>query len=116
MNFILNKSVHHLGGLDYILPVPVSEDIKDIHVEEWERLLHQIINQSIYDTIIMDIDEGIRDVYDLLELCDEIHLMQDDTSYALAKMKQFERELTLLGHEDILSKTHYERVTMLGWN
>lgn len=116
LGFILNKSVRHQGALDYILPVPVSEDIKDIHIEEWNRLLHQIMNQSIYDTIIMDIDAGIRDVYDLLELCDEVHLMQDDTSYALAKIRQFERELTLLGHEDVLSKTHYERVTTFDWH
>ena len=110
LGFMLTKVVKRKGNLDYILPVPVSEDIKQIRAEEWIFLLKQIAEQSIYETVILDIDEGIRDVYELLNVCTEIHMMVDDNPYSKAKMEQFERELTLLGYEDMMAKImHKER-------
>lgn len=104
LGFMLTKVVKRRGNLDYILPAPVSEDIKEIRAEEWIQLLKQIIDQSIYETLILDIDEGIREVYELLNRCSEIHLMTDDTEYSQAKVAQFERELSLLGYEELLTK------------
>ena len=104
LGFMLAKVVKRKGNLDYILPVPVSEDIKEIRAEEWVFLLKQIIDQTIYETVILDIDEGIRDVYELLKICSEIHFLSDDTMYSQAKVEQFERELTLLGYEELLTK------------
>ena len=104
LGFMLTKAVRHRGNLDYVLPIPVSEDMKQIEAEEWIRLFQQILSQSIYETIILDIDEGIRDVYELLELCNEIHLLEDESEYSAAKIQQFERELHILGHESLLSK------------
>lgn len=104
IGFLLTKAVKHKGNLDYILPAPVSEDIKEIQPEEWMFLLQQIMEQSIYETIVLDIDEGIRGIYELLEICTEVHLLTDQTEYSQAKIEQFERELFMLGHEEILQK------------
>ena len=64
----------------------------------------QILNQSVYETVILDIDEGIRDVYELLKSCTQIYLLTDQTVYSSAKIEQFEKELSLLGYEEILEK------------
>lgn len=104
LGFILSKAVRHRGKLDYLLPVPVSEDIKSIRGEEWKELILQILSQSMYDTIILDIDEGIRDVYELLKICTKIYLLADESEYSKAKIEQFERELTLLGYQEVLEK------------
>lgn len=104
LGFMLTKVVKRKGNLDYILPVPVSEDIKEIRAKEWIFLLKKIMEQSIYETVIVDIDEGIRDIYELLDTCSEIHLMVDQSPYSQAKIEQFERELMLLGYEELLSK------------
>jgi len=104
LGFILTKAVRHRGKLDYLLPAPVSEDIKSIQGEEWEELISQIFSQSIYDTIILDIDEGIRGVYELLKICTKVYLLSDDSEYSMAKIEQFERELILLGYHDVLEK------------
>lgn len=104
LGFILSKAVRHRGKLDYLLPVPVSEDIKSIRGEEWVKLILQILSQSIYDTIILDIDEGIRDVYELLKICTKIYLLSEESEYSQAKIEQFERELTLLGYQEVLEK------------
>ena len=104
LGFILTKAVRQRGKLDYLLPLPVSEDIKSIRGEEWLNLLSQILSQSLYDTIILDIDEGIRDVYEVLKICTKVYLLADDSVYSQAKIEQFERELSLLGYHEVLEK------------
>lgn len=100
----LTTAVCHKGNLDYILPMPVSEDLKEVTGEEWVSVIKKILRQSIYEVIILDIDEGVRGVYQLLKICSEIHLISDSEEYSQAKIRQFEQEVTTLGYEDILSK------------
>ncbi|MGN1267341.1 MAG: hypothetical protein ACI4UH_05330, partial [Dorea sp.] len=104
LGLILTTMVCHREGLDYILPMPVSEDVKEVEAEEWISLVRKIMNESIYETIILDIDEGIRHPYQLLKMCTEVHLVTDESVYSRAKERQFEKELLLLGYEDILRK------------
>ena len=84
----------------------MSEDIKAVSLEEWCDLLRQITEQSIYDVIILDIDEGIREVYGLLRICTEIYVPVPNTEdvQAKAKLQQFEEELHLLGYDDVRRK------------
>ncbi len=104
LGLMITMLVHHKNGLDYLLPMPISEDMKEIESKEWMDVIHKILQESIYDTIILDIDEGIRRVYDLLEQCTEIHVLTNEEEYSKAKMEQFQRELAFLGYEDILRK------------
>ena len=53
---VLTTIVRHSENLDYIVPMPVSEDIKEIDSEEWIRLIQKIIEQSIYEIVILDMD------------------------------------------------------------
>lgn len=101
---ILATTVKHRRNLDYLLPMPVAEDMKNVQACEWTALVNLILEQSIYDTLILDIDEGIPEVYQLLKICTEIHLLSKADVYAEAKIRQFENELEILGHEDILKR------------
>ncbi len=100
----LTALVKHMGALDYLLPVRVSEDIKSVTLEEWTGLLHQIAEQSIYDVLILDIDEGLGDVYGILRMCTEIHVPAARDAAAKAKLSQMEEELHLLGYDDVKKK------------
>lgn len=104
LGLMITMLVRHRNGLDYILPMPVSEDMKEIEAKEWLNVVQKILQESIYDTIILDVDEGIRKVYDLLEHCTEIHVLTDEEEYSKAKMEQFQQELAFLGYEDILRR------------
>ena len=104
LGLILTTIVRHRDGLDYILPMPVSEDMKEVEAAEWIALVKKIMNESIYETIILDMDEGIRHIYQLLRICSEVHVLSCEDSYSQAKLGQFEKELTLLGHDEILRK------------
>ena len=64
----------------------------------------KIAEQSIYEMIVLDIDEGLPQVYQLWRVCTEGHVPEIRDCYAQAKIRQFEQELTLLGYEDVLQK------------
>ena len=54
----------------------------------------------MYETLILDLDEGIRGLYDLLRMCTEINMPVEGDALAAAKVLQFEEELHILGYED----------------
>ena len=48
---VLTTIVRHSENLDYIVPMPVSEDIKEIDSEEWIRLIQKIIEQRMKESL-----------------------------------------------------------------
>ena len=52
LGLMLTTLVCHRGNLDYVLPVPISEDLKEVHGSEWALLVNKILEQSIYETIV----------------------------------------------------------------
>lgn len=111
LGLLLTTMVCHRGNLDYLLPFPVSEDVKSVCGSEWINLIDRILDQSIYETVILDIDEGIRELYSLLMFCTEIHMPVRKDRYSEAKLRQFEKEVSVLGRDDLLQKVIRKEVT-----
>lgn len=93
-----------MDRLDYLLPARVSEDVKSVAPGDWLGFIRQILEQSIYDVLILDLDEGICGVYEILRLCTEVHVLTIKDTEAKAKVRQFEEELRLLGYDDVRRK------------
>lgn len=104
LGLMLTTLVCHRGNLDYIQPMPVSEDLKEVRGSEWAGLLSKVLEQSIYETLILDISDGIPELYRVLRCCTEIHMPVLEDEYSQAKVVQFEQEMSLLGQEDVLKK------------
>ena len=104
LGLLLSTMVFQKGNLDYIRPAAVSQDLKEVDVKELIELIQRILEQSIYETIILDIDEGLSKVYELLRFCTEIHFLTNKTKNSAAKIRQFEMEAGVLGYEDVLQK------------
>lgn len=104
LGWMLASMVSHMGPLDYLLPARVSEDLKAVPGKDFQRLISQIVTEGMYEVVILDLDEGIRDVYGLLRMCTEIHMPVPSDRIAEAKIFQFEEELHLLGYDDVKQK------------
>ncbi len=104
LGLILTTIVGHKGKLDYVAPASVSEDVKSVSGIQWRELIEKIAEQSIYEILILDMDEGIRDLYSVLEMCGEVHVLTAQDEVSRAKLRQFDYELVLLGHEDVRNK------------
>lgn len=66
--------IRQMGNLDYIPPMKVWTDLKEVSAREWEQLLERLSMQSIYDTVILDLGNVVENVFELLKLCDWILL------------------------------------------
>ena len=112
LGLFLTTVVGHKDRLDYVSPVRVSEDMKSVSGEEWSDLFEKIAKQSIYEILILDMDEGIRDIYSVFEILDELHMPVADGEAPQAKIKQFEEELMFLGRGDIQRKIIRKEMTL----
>ena len=93
-------------GLDYLLPVPISSDLKGITLGEWESLLGEIIKGSNYELLILDMSESVQGLFQILELCDRIYMPVIDDEVSGRKLEQYENNLAKLKLEKLESMTY----------
>ncbi len=66
-----------------------------------------MISQSVYSVIILDIGNGMEDVFQLLRLCDQILMPCAEDVYAMAKIAQYQHMLKVLRYQELESRTMY---------
>ena len=99
--------VKRMGDLDYIPPMKVWTDLRAVHTEEWKTLFERLISQSVYSVIILDIGNGMEDVFQLLRPCDQILMPCAEDVYAMAKIAQYQHMLKVLRYQELESRTMY---------
>lgn len=99
--------VRQMGNLDYIPPMKVWTDLKSVRTEEWEALFEKLTVQSVYQTIILDIGEGVDEVFSILKLCDQILMPCAGDVYSKAKMEQYQYMINVLKLQELDTRTIY---------
>lgn len=99
--------VKRMGNLDYIPPMKVWTDLRFVHVKEWEQFFEKLMKQSIYDVILLDMGNIVEDIFEILNMCDHILLLQTEDVYAKAKMEQYRYMIRLLGYQELEKRTLY---------
>jgi len=97
----LSTMVDQLEELDFVLPLPVSCDLKELTSEDWKSLFQQIEKKSVYEILILDLDETVNGLFDILEVCDVIYMPIRNDKISIAKVKQYERHVEILGYQKI---------------
>lgn len=107
LNVRLQSAVRKMEDLDYVWPIPVSTDLKDVSSKEWKSLLEQIVQNSVYELVILDVGESVQGLFEILEMCDRVYMpvLEDDIS--TRKLRQYERNLEQLKLEK-LSRITYQ--------
>lgn len=100
----INGIVQTMEHLDYIPPVPFPQDVSSVTAKEWAHLLEILRYESTYEIILLDIGEGIENLYDLLEQCDIILTPVKSDVISTAKLAQFEKMLKLWNGQNILER------------
>lgn len=106
----ISMMVGQLGQLDYVEPMHFLQDLKMVKPEEWMELLDQILQQCIYEKIILDLGDCVDGLYELLKYCDVIFTPYIEERIARAKLRQYTENLRKMGLEDVLEKTIQRRV------
>ena len=82
----MNGMAESMGNVDFIPPVQSPEDIRGTSWQDWEHLLQEIILHSSYETIVLDIGNGIEEVFQMLDMCTTVY-----TPIKTDKMSRFWR-------------------------
>lgn len=101
----LSMMVKRMDELEYIPPVPVCCDLKEVTFEEWELLIGQISENSIYEVIILDLGESVQGLFQILRLCDRIYMPVLEDEVSKEKLMQYEENMNELGMEEVIGKT-----------
>lgn len=99
-----------LEKLDYIKPMPYILDMQAIQKEEWLQLFHQILNQCIYEKIILDLGDCVNGLFDILEACHTVYTPYIEEKVAMAKLTEYTENLRKTGKEQVLEKTIQKRM------
>lgn len=97
----LQSAIKKKGDLDFLLPIPVARDLREVSLEEWQLLLEQIIENSSYERIVLDVGESIRDLFQVLELMDRVYMPVDKDEISQRKLQRYEQNVDCLGLEKL---------------
>lgn len=101
----LNSMVQTAGKLDFIPPVQSPEDIRGTEFRDWEYLLRELISRSSYEVVILDIGNGVDEVFQILDMCSRIYTPVRMDHMSRCKMEQYENILRIRDYGQILTKT-----------
>ena len=102
----LASAVRNMEQLHYVPPIPFSLDLKEISFKEWEIFLEQIMQQSAYERVILDIGEGVQGLFRLLEMCDRVYMPILEDEVSKQKLKRYERTRRELQLDNLARNTY----------
>ena len=103
----ISSIVRQMEKLDYIPPMKVWTDLQEIQIGEWKHVLQCLAEQSIYHEIILDIGNSVKDLFQVLKLCDRLLVPDEKDAYGRAKMKQYHEILQTAGYQELEMRSVY---------
>lgn len=100
----MNGMVQTMNNLDFLPPVVSPEDIRHTVLEEWIRLVQEIVDYSTYETVLLDLGDGISQIHQILGQCTRIYMPVRPDPMSQAKISQFENLLTVWGGTAVQEK------------
>lgn len=97
--------------LDYILPMPYVQDLQGVSGEEWLKLFEQILENCIYQKVILDLGDSVNGLFRILEACHTVYTPYIEDEAARAKLNQYAENLRKTGKESVLEKTIQKKLT-----
>lgn len=97
----LQAAVKEDEGLDVVPPIPVVLDLKEVTWEEWEALITQLLENSLYEMVVLDVGESVQGLFPLLELCDRVYMPVLEDENSRRKLKQYQDNVEQLKLEKL---------------
>ena len=101
----IDTIVETVNGLDFIPPAQIFQNVAGIKADQWEELFGEMAECTEYEYILLDLTDGMLDLWEVLRNCDLVYTITKGDTVAMAKMYQYEKLLRSMEYEDILNKT-----------
>lgn len=109
----LNPIVYYLGDMAWLPPLRYPDDYSQVTAAEMADFLLQILNVSVYDTIVLDIGNFDRQVLPILEICRVVYMPVKEDMISQAKIKEFEAYVERFGNKGIKEKFYKIHVPLM---
>ncbi len=97
----LSHSIHQLS---YIPPMRFSLDFKSLTGDDWVKFINDIVSTERYKNIILDLSDGIIDVFGILANSNVIYFPTLPDSISNAKVENFKQTACLQKDYDFINK------------
>lgn len=101
----ISSMAGQIGKMDFIAPMENEQDLRSVSREEWTALFDMILEECIYDTVILDLGDCVDGLYEILRKCVKVYTPYIRDGISEAKLAQYEDNLRQTGYEDILAHT-----------
>ena len=112
ISLLLSSMVSQLGEMDYIEPAFIANELLEVQAIDWIHLLHNILEKSIYEVIVIDLGEKIQGLFEILSICDTVYTPYIEDAVSLGKLKQYTENLMRCGYATVLEHTIQKRMVM----
>lgn len=96
----------HMEDLEYIPPFLSGADLKEVSLEEWKTLLAFILNETVYENVLLDLGESVQGGLELLGFCDRIYMPILEDAVSRQKVNRFEEMLRQMNLGGLEQKIH----------
>lgn len=100
----IGQIVESVNNLDYIPPAVSPMDIRSAEYRDWDFLLDELELYSSYEVVILDLGDGVDELFRILDRCNRIYMPVLSDSLSQAKIQQFENLLRLWDAVPVLEK------------
>ena len=109
----LNSIVYYLGDMAWLPPLRYPDDYSQVSAEEMAGFLLQILKESTYETIVLDIGDFDRQVLPVLDACQVVYMPMKEDLISQAKIKEFEGYMDRFGDRMLKEKFHKIHVPLV---
>lgn len=110
LSYKMGGMIQSIQNLDFVPPALSPMDIQSTTYEEWVMLLDMVTLDSEYEYLILDLGDGVNDLFRILDSCEQIYIPVRNDIISLSKISQFEHLLATWGYEKILE--HMNKVKL----
>ena len=85
----LTEAVVSFRGIEMIPPVQSPDDICAVSVERFKTLFAAVLNNTSYETLILDFGNEISDICEIIRLCTTVFIPEENDMIAQARLNDF---------------------------
>lgn len=112
----LNSVVYFLGNMAWLPPIRFPDDYNQISPEEMALLFNTILDESDYETLLLDVGDYGKRVLPLLEICQCIYMPVKEDPVSQAKVKEFEEYVDDCGKRPLKARIRKLHVPLTAGN
>jgi len=91
--------------LDFLMPIPMNADLKEVTEDEWEQLLDWLVKDGPYENILLKVGESVQGLFKILERCDKIYMPIVRDEISERKLACYKKNLTMMNLSELEKRT-----------